>query len=223
MFDVALFEFEGVLFDTAAARRDALRRALADDGLPLPADSTRCAGLPVHDAVLAAAGGRLPDDTAVELAVLRAGRYFDECAAGGLALAPGAVELVHALVGRVRLGVVTRASRREADRALSLAGLDFAFACIVAAEDAVAPKPAPAPYEAAIARLGRRAPVVRDRVVALEDALPGIRSARAAGLRCIAVGGLPVHDALHADAYVPTLAALTPAELQTLVTPERVR
>jgi HAD superfamily hydrolase (TIGR01509 family) len=223
MFDVALFELEGVLFDTAAARRDALRRALADDGLLLPADPTRYAGLSVRDAVLAVAGDRLPDDTAVDLAVLRAERHFDERIAGGLSLAPGAVDLVHALVGRMRLGVVTRAGRREAGRALSLAGLDFAFACVVAAEDAAAPKPAAAPYETAIARLARRAPVLRDRVVTLEDALPGIRAARAAGLRCIAVGALPAHDALHADAYVPTLADLTPAELVSLVTPERVR
>ena len=64
---------------------------------------------------------------------------------------------------------------------------------------------------------------MRDRVLAFEDARPGIVSARAAGLRCIAVGALGAHDALLADAYVPTLSELTRAELATLATPERVR
>jgi sugar-phosphatase len=223
MFDVALFEFEGVLFETAVARRESLRRALADDGVLLPADAERYTGLPVHDAVVAAGGAGLCDDTAVALAVLRAERYFAEATAAGVSLAPGARELVHSLLGRVRLGIVSRASRRDIDRALSLAGLDFAFSLVVGAEDSSAPKPAPAPFETAIARLARRAPVSRDQVIAFEDARPGILSARAAGLRCIAVGSLGAHDALDADAFVPALTALTVAEIESLVAPERVR
>ena len=41
MFDVALFEFEGVLFETTVARRESLRRALADADVAALADLTR--------------------------------------------------------------------------------------------------------------------------------------------------------------------------------------
>jgi HAD superfamily hydrolase (TIGR01509 family) len=223
MFDVALFEFENVLFETAAPRREALRRALGDDGVLLPEDAEPHAGCTVRDSVVAAGGWALPDDTAVELAALRAERYFAEHAAAGLSLAPGALALVHALAGRARLAIVSRSGRRDIDHALSLAGLDHAFTCVVGAEDAAAPKPASAPYETAIARLGRRAAVCRDRAIAFEDALPGIESARAAGVRCIAVGDIAAHHALHADAFLPSLAELTMDGLRSLATPERAR
>ena len=79
MFDVALFEFEGVLFETAVARRESLRRALADGGLLLPADAERYTGRSVHDAVVGGRRRRAATTTPrVELAVLRAERYFAE-------------------------------------------------------------------------------------------------------------------------------------------------
>jgi beta-phosphoglucomutase-like phosphatase (HAD superfamily) len=42
-------------------------------------------------------------------------------------------------------------------------------------------------------------------VVALEDGVAGIRSAKSAGVRCAAVGPLPVHLAVDADALIPSL------------------
>jgi beta-phosphoglucomutase-like phosphatase (HAD superfamily) len=89
----------------------------------------------------------------------------------------------------------------------------------VAAEDAPA-KPSPEPYKLALARLQRaRARLVRGTVVAIEDGLPGIRSARAAGLATVVVGDVPAHVALEADGYVASIAGLTAESLLSLVAP----
>jgi hypothetical protein len=102
---------------------------------------------------------------------------------------------------------------------LSLARVEHLFTCVVAAEDA-APKPSPEPYRLALARLQRaRARVVRGTVVAVEDGLPGIRSARAAGLATVVVGDVPAHVALEADGYVASIAGLTAESLLSLVAP----
>ncbi|NUQ13132.1 MAG: HAD family phosphatase, partial [Gemmatimonadaceae bacterium] len=86
-------------------------------------------------------------------------------------------------------------------------------------EDA-APKPSPEPYRLALARVQRaRARVVRGTVVAIEDGRPGILSARAAGVACVAVGDVPAHVALEADGYVPSIAGLTAERLLSLVAP----
>ena len=96
--------------------------------------------------------------------------------------------------------------------------MDGAFTCIVGAEDAYPAKPSPAPYLAALRRLeGRRPLPSRGIVVALEDSIAGIRSAQAARLRCIAVGRLPVHDAMEADALIPSIDGLLVEDLARLV------
>ena len=75
------------------------------------------------------------------------------------------------------------------------------------AEDYPRGKPAPDPYALAITRLGARA----ERSIAVEDATPGILSARAAGARVIAVraGNFIGYDLSAADVVVDTLADLT--------------
>jgi len=92
------------------------------------------------------------------------------------------------------------------DFVLGLSGLHDAFEVIVCADDVLDNKPAPESYARALARLQSRRPLARDRVLALEDALPGILAARAAGVRCLAVGDVPAHQAVEADGLVPSLA-----------------
>jgi HAD superfamily hydrolase (TIGR01509 family) len=225
LFDTVLLELEGVLADTHAIRRDALVRSLADDGVVLTdaAYDARCAGFPVREAAAAgaAADGRRFDDTALDLVAARAERYFADQLGKGVSLAPGSRELLESLAGRVRLGIVTRASRRDVDFVVGLAGLDGAFECVVAAEDVRSPKPSPEPYERAFERLARRRPVRPISTLALEDAAPGVLAARALKLRCIAVGARQALHAVHADAYLPSLAGQSLASLNALLGRDR--
>ena len=64
------------------------------------------------------------------------------------------------------------------------------FVAMVAAEDTPISKPAPDPYLRAVARLGaglRRPALLAGECVAIEDSHWGLESARAAGLRTVAV------------------------------------
>ena len=124
---------------------------------------------------------------------------------------------MQALRTQVRLALVTRASRRVVNFVLTLAGLADAFTCVVTDDDKVEGKPSPASYALAIERLSHTAPVPLPGTLAFEDARPGIRAARAAGVRAIAVGPLPPHHAMEADAYYPTLAGLSFDEMRSLV------
>ncbi|MHB8839217.1 MAG: HAD family hydrolase [Gemmatimonadaceae bacterium] len=218
---VALLEFEGILADTTPHRLAALREALLADGLSLDDETwiEHCHGLAVEPSVLAArrALGAADDPVAAEIVRLRAERSFTERISRGLLMQPGGLALVQALRTQVRLAVVTRAGRREVDFVLTLAGLADAFTCVVTADDKVAGKPSPALYALALEKLARTAPVTLADALAFEDARPGIRAARAAGVRAIAVGPLPPHHAMEADAYFPTLAGLSFDEMRALV------
>jgi beta-phosphoglucomutase len=220
MVDVVLFEFEGVIAETRERRTAALRRSLADDGIHVSEEEIAQAwrALPSR---AAAAGllerrGERVDEVALDLIALRADRYFGEEASGGLSLVPGARECVARLEGRARLGIVTRASRRDVDRTLALADLGFAFECVVTSDEMIDQKPSPIGYERAIERLSRRSPVQRESVIALEDGPAGIRAARAAGIRCVAVGAVAAEVAMDADGYIKSLEHVTLERLREL-------
>ena len=220
MFHAVLFELEGVLADTRNFRQRALQETLAQDGVRLPdSDYEAYADLPVRSAVAAALAGASveADEITIDLGTLRAERRFTEYLAHGFVMIEGARELVAHLAGRVRLGVVTRATRREASTLLSLAGLEFAFECVVGCDDATSPKPAADQYEQALRTMSRLRALTPATVLSLEDGPVGIRAARAAGLRCLAVGALPAFRAMQAEGLLPTLRGHTLASLEGVV------
>lgn len=220
--EAVFIEFEGVLADTAVARRDALAYVLSEDGLQLSDDDYRdaCAGRPIGDAVRAAIArcGVTLDETALELLALRAERAFSSYLGKGIMLVDGAREAIERLASRVRLGIVTRAGRRDVEFVLNLARMEDFFSCVVGVEDAFPPKPDAAAYHAAMRRLARRRPIGDDGVVvALEDSLDGIHGAMSAGLRTVAVGDLPAHVAMEADALIPAITGLDAQAVERLV------
>jgi beta-phosphoglucomutase len=225
MIEAVLFEFDGVLADTHDARRRALLDTLEEDGVIVDdADyADWCASLPVRAAVRTALArsGVPADDTRVDLTAARADRKFRALLESGLSLVPGARALVDSMQGQARLGLVSRAARRDIEHALGLAQLDYAFEFVISDDDPFAAKPSPEPYLAALERLARRRPVSGAHVVALEDSIAGVRSAKAAGLRCAVVGTLPVHLAVNADALIPSLAGLTAASIDALTLGKR--
>lgn len=211
---VMLFELEGVIVETARARAAALRRALGGEGITLGREAALgfSRGRSVRRAVAAAAHDARTsyDLVTIDLVASQAEQHFAaDAAAGGITLAPGAIAFVRSAQAAGRCGLVTRASRAEADLLLRAAGLEDAFECVITHEDVVEEKPAPAAYRAALARLARKREVQRGSVVALEDGADGARSARAAGIVSIVVGPAPVSEAVEADGYLPGLEGAT--------------
>ena len=219
MVDAVLLEWDGVLVDTGPARREALLRALADEGIAFTAAQydSHCDGLDVHQAARAAVTLAQGDDPALtDLVVLRAIRAFTERLARGLTMAPGALEFLRATEPRARLAIASRASRAETDLFLRLSGVDGMMACVFTADDVLRPPPAPELYEQASAHLARTRRTRREHTVAVVHGTSAIRAARAAGLHALAVGA-PAHVALDADGAAPELGTLTLDELATLV------
>jgi beta-phosphoglucomutase-like phosphatase (HAD superfamily) len=205
-----LLDWEGVLADTADARRDALRAALADEGIAFDeaAYARFGAGRSVRAAVARLLGTSAADATLAELVALRAEREFAARLQQGFAIDPAAARFVELAQLRAPVVIVTAAGRAESDAALRLAGLHDSCAAIVTADDVGGDAPAPASYELALAHLGRRRVVKASRVVVLATGLPAIRAAREAELRTVAVEA-PAHVAIEADAAVDSLSGLT--------------
>ncbi|HET7187792.1 MAG TPA: HAD hydrolase-like protein [Gemmatimonadaceae bacterium] len=196
--DAVLLEWEAVLADTGSARRDALLRALADEGVPWTAAAydACCGGLDVRAAAargLAAAGR--DDATLADIVALRANRAFGEWLSRGFVLQPDVREQLEAMEPRTRLAIVTRAGRAETETALRLVGLDRSVGIVVTADEVTDLPPAPELYERALMQLARSRPVRAERVVAVVRAPDAAASARAAGIRTVhslaGIAGVP--------------------------------
>jgi HAD superfamily hydrolase (TIGR01509 family) len=126
-----------------------------------------------------------------------------------LPLLPGAVEAVRRVAAAFPLALASSSNREVFEAVLELAGLTDCFRATVSSEEVVRGKPAPDVYLEAAGRLG----IVPERCAAVEDSHAGIRSAKAAGMRVVAIPNAsypPDEEALAlADAIVPSLGELT--------------
>jgi HAD superfamily hydrolase (TIGR01509 family) len=127
-----------------------------------------------------------------------------------LPLLPGAVEAVDRLAARWPLAVASSSNRELIDLVLELSGLESRFRVTVSSEEVARGKPAPDVYLEAARRLG----VEAGRCAAIEDSENGIRSAKAAGMRVLAIPNPqfpPADEALsQGDDVLESLEELTP-------------
>lgn len=88
------------------------------------------------------------------------------------------------IVGQVcKMAIVSSTLRGYLDAAHVRSGIPQRMAFIVTAEDCPKPKPDPAPYQLALKRAG----ILPEHGVAIEDSERGLRAALAAGLACVVV------------------------------------
>jgi HAD superfamily hydrolase (TIGR01509 family) len=131
-----------------------------------------------------------------------------------LPLLPGAVEAVRRAADAFPLALASSSNREVFTAVLDLAGLTGCFRATVSSEEVERGKPAPDVYlEAA-----RRLETEPERCAAVEDSHAGIRSAKSAGMRVVAIpnaGYPPDEEALElADVVVGSLDELTVAVLR---------
>ena len=119
-----------------------------------------------------------PDAINVEVVRLMLAAYRDH-----LPLIPGALDAVRRLAARFPLGLASSSNRELIDTVLDVAGLAPLFAATVSSEEVAHGKPAPDVYLEAARRLG----IAPGRCTAVEDSHGGIRSAKGAGMRVVAI------------------------------------
>lgn len=138
-----------------------------------------------------------------------------------LPLVPGAADAVTRVARRWPLAVASSSNRPVIDAALELAGLAALFRVTVSSEEVACGKPAPDVYLEAARRLG----VPATRCAAIEDSHNGIRSAKAAGMRVVAVPNptYPPHPAAlaEADVVLHSISELTPEAIAPSSSPSR--
>lgn len=212
----AIFDMDGLLFDTESVGRWAWTEALAEVGLTMTdALYRRLVGKDMDSRrrILGEHfGAALPFEQVKER---RLAIGDERERSGGLAAKPGARELVNALADAgVPLALGTGTERERALRRLRDGGMDR-FGVIVTSADVAAGKPAPDIFLEAARQLG----VAPQECVVFEDSPAGVAAAVRAGMAVFVVPDLepPTAEELRvARAVADDLVGLLPAVEQAL-------
>ena len=200
MIRAVLFDFNGTLSDDEPLLCELWQENFAEHGRPLAREDyfDRLAGLSDPEIAEAWLG---PAHPGVADALAEHVRRYRERVSDGSTVTPELRAVVRAAAARVPVGVVSGAMRADVEPVLEAAGLAAAVSVVVTAEDVERGKPDPAPYLLALEHLAWEGP--RTDALAFEDSEVGVLSAKAAGLRCVALlGTAPASRLAAADEVV---------------------
>jgi beta-phosphoglucomutase len=193
--EAVLFDFDGILVDSEPMHHRAFNEVLDPLGMGFPWQEyvETYMGFDDRDAFREAFRAKRIDLDDANLAKLVAAksRAFLDGIRNGVTAYPGAVSMIESLrtAGRP-LALCSGALRSDIDPILVQLGVARCFDVIVSADDVRRSKPDPESYALAFARLSERYDTlltVPEKSVAVEDTPAGIRAAKGAGLRVLAV------------------------------------
>ncbi|OIP35866.1 MAG: HAD family hydrolase [Deltaproteobacteria bacterium CG2_30_66_27] len=212
--EAVLFDFDGILVDSEPMHYRAFTEVLDPLGMGFPWKEyvEIYMGFDDRDAfreAFRAKGIDLDDATLATLVAAKSGAFLRGLRDGVTAY-PGAVPMIESLHAAGRpLALCSGALRSDIDPILTKLGVARRFDVIVSADDVRRSKPDPESYALAFRRLSGAYPTsltVPGKSIAVEDTPAGIRSAKGAGLRVLAVtNSYDAGDLAEADWIVDSL------------------
>ena len=221
MLRAILFDFNGVIADDETAHVECFCRALHEFGLALSKaeyygtylgmDERTCTGL-----LLTARDGTSDATLVWRIQERKAELFRSHPGSQRPELFPGVIEFVQAARPLCRMAIASGGRREQIDRALRGTAIEQAVELIVSADDCPVGKPDPAFYLLTLKRLNEVGlpPLKADECLVIEDSKAGIRAARAAGMRVLALATTyPVEELGEADRVISSLAGVDPEAL----------
>jgi len=218
-----IFDFDGVIADTEPLHYEGLRRTLGDIGITLTEIDyyANYLGFDDRGCILEALRvNRRPISGSLVLDLMRkkAVAYLASVKEH-LVIFPGVKALVEQAVADYPLAIASGALRAEMELILDEAGLRKAFRHVTSAEDVTKGKPDPQPFLHALAGLNQQAalspPLRPSDCLVIEDSLPGVRAAKTAGMKVLAIANThTVQDLQEADAISHSLSDIRLNDIQ---------
>ena len=208
----AIFDWDGVIINSAAHHEKSWERLAKECNKVLPADHFKRGFGMKNEVIIPELLGWTSVPTEIRLLSLRKEALYREVVQEvGITALTGVEPWLRVLQSEGIPCVIGSSTHREnITTTLGVLGLEEFFSDIVTAEDVKRGKPDPEVFLTAAQRIG----VEPADAVVFEDALVGIAAAHAAGMRVVAVATTEPHDSLsHADWIVNRLDELSVRQL----------
>ena len=225
MLRAVIFDFNGIIVDDEPIHFELFQRVLKQEDINLTeADYyARYLGCDDRGAFTTAyrEHGRALSDSKLAQLIERKAAYYQEDIKTKMRVFPGVQTLLPDLARRLPLAIASGALRNEIEIILSSIELLPHFLAIVSAEDVTRGKPEPEIFLKALAQLntalGSHYPIRPAECLVIEDSKEGIRGARRAGMKCLAVTNSHPAELLHeADSIVDSLEGIGQPQLEAI-------
>ena len=226
-----IFDFDGVIADTEPLHFSSFRHTLAEIGIELTESDYYANYLGYDDrncfiAALTAHQHRTDPTTLTQL-MQRKARAYLESVQEHQVIFPGVREFVRESAAAYPLAIASGALRHEIEVILEHAGLRKEFLHITSAEDVTRGKPDPQPFLQALNGLNRQRreqAITAGSCLVIEDSIPGVRGAKTAGMKVLAVANTHTIQDLHeAHAVTQSLSQIRLSELRGRLWPATYR
>jgi HAD superfamily hydrolase (TIGR01509 family) len=218
MLRAVIFDFNGIIVDDEPIHFELFQKVFAEEGIDLTKDAYYTRYLGFDDRGAFSFGYRehnrsLSQEKLAKL-IERKADYYQKAIRNHVAIFPGVKSLVVDLAQNLPLAVASGALRNEIETILTTAGLINHFKVIISAEEVERGKPEPDIFFKALAALNQQnnSPnlIAAADCVVIEDSKEGIKGARRAGMKCLAVTNSHPPELLNeAHAVVKTLEMVT--------------
>lgn len=222
-----IFDFDGVIADTEPLHFVSFRQTLSEIGISLTESDYYTDYLGYDDRgcfIAALTAHRRPTDSAALMQLMqRKAHAYLESVKNRLVIFPGVREFVREAAAAYPLAIASGALRHEIEVILEQAGLQKEFLHITGAEDVTRGKPDPEPFLHALNGLNRQPrnqAIAAESCLVIEDSIPGIRGAKTAGMKVLAVANTHTIMDLHeADVVAQNLSQIRLGELRERLWP----
>lgn len=226
MLRAVIFDFNGIIVDDEPIHFELFQRVLDEEGINLTEQDyySRYLGFDDRGAFSTAyqEHGRALSQSKLAQLIERKAAYYREDIKSKMRIFPGVLTLIPELAQELPLAIASGALRNEIEMILSGIGLLTYFRAIVSAEDVIRGKPEPEIFLKALAQLNAALkndqPVSPAECLVIEDSKEGIRGARRAGMKCLAVTNSHPAELLNeADRIVGSLAGIGRRQLEAIL------
>ncbi len=198
-----LWDMDGVIADSYHLHFAAWQETLAKKGIQITKQDFNKLFGATNDFIISTVIGRELRERDIESIVKEKEENFRRKATGNVKPFPGVIKLLNAIKnGSFKLGLVSSTPKENIDLVLSDLDLKDIFDCVVSGPEVSESKPSPEIYNVAAKKLE----AIPNDCVVIEDSPLGVKAAKAAGMRCLAITNThPRQELEEADRIVDSL------------------
>lgn len=213
MIKAVIFDFDGVIADTEHVHYEAFKKVLNLNNYDLTENEYYSSYLAYDDKTFFAEYYQHKnldlDKEFLNRLLINKSEAFNTLISNNIKIFPGVIDFIKHISSKYRIAIGSGALKKEIIQILEIIHINSLFEIIIAADDVAECKPNPEVYNKVLAKLNNNqdSRIKADECIVIEDSFFGIKAAKSAGMKCVAVtNSYPKEKLKEADLIIDSLS-----------------